>query len=247
MIRKLGDSAWATPAELQHYLETGGLPGICFRRDSEIRRQLFEQHLDTLLGRDLQYLYETSVSQNTLQTLYSMIIVNQGRPLHFTALARELSLSAPTIKKIIRAFEGLFLLRELNQTYFAEDLGLAHFAMTKTGKLVQSRSIRSEVLSLIYGELRFQAYFYPKGTLSLSSYTTRGGADVPFVLSSDTKKECLGITVDLDSHVTEKSLKSLTSFKKKAPPHAKVIALHQGQNPYIASNQTPCIPISWIF
>jgi hypothetical protein len=86
---------WATERENMHHLDSGGLPGICFRRDRSVRNQLFSVHLDTILGRDLQSLYGSRIPLEKLKRLYGEISKIQGLPVNELALARQIGATAP--------------------------------------------------------------------------------------------------------------------------------------------------------
>jgi len=212
LLTRLKKRKWLSEGETQHYLETGGLPGICFRRDPMVRKRLFDQHLDTLLGRDLHLVSATTLRQEQLRMLLQILASQQGQSTNFASIAREVGTSAPTAKKAINSLESLFLIRPHGNTYFVEDQGLANFATEG-----RYRSTRSPLLGLIYHELRTQLGLAPKLELKLAAFETRGGAHVPFVLTSTNAKKAItiGITIDTGNTVTEKSLKGLEVIKKK--------------------------------
>ena len=163
LLERMRKRKWVRRSDVEHYSQGGGLPGICFRRDPVIRKRLFDQHLDTLLGRDLLLVSSTTLRQEQLRSLFQLIASQQGQPINIASMAREVGTSAPTAKKALNAFESLFLIRQHGRTYFVEDQGLASFATEG-----RYRTLRAPVLGLIYHELRVQLGVEPDLQLKLT-------------------------------------------------------------------------------
>lgn len=241
LLQALADARQSSLSELEAYEKTGGLPGICFRRVESIRERLLNQHLDTLFGRDIHMVLNTSMSLDQLRRLFFLISSSQGVPIQYSSLAREAQVSAPTIKKTLNAFEALYLIRKLEDVYFVEDSALA-----RLGKIYDYYSHRSIELALVYRELRCQLGYEPNMGYQLSRFSTRGGAEVPFLLRHS-EKDLIAITVDSGNQVSEKSLKSLGVLQKSTKQRILPIALHFGDQAYLATRDVPCIPVHWIF
>ncbi|MDR3607352.1 MAG: hypothetical protein P4M08_08225 [Oligoflexia bacterium] len=71
-------SSMAKPSSFESYLARGGLPGICFFREAQVRRDRFEAHLDTLLLRDLQLVLQTTTTGTQLKNLVRFLVPNEG-------------------------------------------------------------------------------------------------------------------------------------------------------------------------
>lgn len=242
VLRLLKREAWCSTNQAEAFLESGGMPGVCFRRDPTIRRRAWSAHLDTVLSRDLQLLVATRVSLPTLRDLFSELARTQGEPVNQAALARRAGVSAPTLKQLLRGFEGLFLIRAHGKTYYCEDPGLATYAAGGLNVL----SSRANLLRLCFFELHAQLRYQFDPGSRMTEFRTRGGAHAPFVIEVPGKGR-LGIGVDPGPVSTDKTLRSLTTLAK-ARPGTRVLAIHQGQEAYLSPRAgTPCIPWTWIF
>jgi predicted AAA+ superfamily ATPase len=242
LIRTLSKEEWCKNSHLDHYLDCGGMPGVCFKRDKGIRSRAWSAHLDSVLGRDIQLIRATQVSLSSLRELYFALSRQQGEPLNVSALARMIGVSAPTLKQLLSSFESLFLIRKHGDTVYCEDQGLATFAAGGRGAV----SAKTNLLRLVFSELHAQLRYLhdPRGTLA--EFKTRGGAYVPWIVDVPELGR-LAITADASPRVSDKSLQSLTAFRKRRPD-VRVLAIHQGREGYLsAKNAVPCIPVNWIF
>lgn len=239
-LQRLKNHAWASPAQLKYFLETGGLPGICFKREGAIRSSLFENHLDTLLGRDIHLVRKTSLSVSKLRLILTELAKNQGLPCHPSSLARIVGCSAPTLTAILQALESIFLIRSYGKTYFIEDAGLSYFLSPLGASLT-----RWDMIRCLYHELRAQLFYQLKNELTMRSYQTRGGIDIPFLLEFKTGEK-IAINVDEENIPSDKTLKGLTWLKRKIP-NLMPIVLCQTNQATITKTGTLILPWSWIF
>jgi len=240
LLNHLEERSWATRAQIDDYLKKGGMPGICFRREEEIRRRTWSAHLDTVLSRDLQLLRTTDISLIQLRALFSELARQQGEPINQSALARKIRVSAPTLKQLLMIFEALFLVRQHGNGYYCEDTGLACFAAG--GKDHLSSTVLMSMF--VFSQLKAEINYVHTVSARMSEFRTRGGAWVPFVINIP-EFGTLALTIDPDQVVSSKSLQSLTAFSKKNAKCVK-IAIHQGKNGYLSSTGIPCIPWTWI-
>ena len=72
-LDKMKSASWASEEKISYYFQTGGLPGICCRRDSKIRHELMKAHLETLLARDIHFIKKTTLPFNKLLNLVEEI------------------------------------------------------------------------------------------------------------------------------------------------------------------------------
>ncbi len=231
-------SIWCSLAMIQTHLQLGGVPGICFKRDSVLRGDLFEQHIDTLISRDLPMLYETRVSAAKLKLILKELTLIQGLDWSVEKCARRVGISGPTLRQLLLAFEGLFLIRRVRDRVYLEDGGISNFIVPNENLLPQQ-----VFRSFIYRELlAIIRYRYPR-SVEINDYTTRGGIDIPFVV--DIGSVSIGITVDEGGQASEKSLKSLARFHKTKKT-SKCVAFHCGEEAYFASNGVWCLPITYL-
>ena len=203
----------------------GSLPGICFIRDAAIRAQKLESQIETILTRDLRLLIETTLSLETLIRVLSVLALQQGQPLEFADLARKTRVSVPALRRLMDAFESLFLIWRLpcyggekRPSLFFEDCGEAYH-------LTDSRiDENAKWTATVVSQLR--AVFDiplsgPDGSIArLSQFRTRGGVYIPLVISR--KNRCLGVIPILESKPTAAELGSARSFLK-ASQNSRVI------------------------
>lgn len=240
LLKNAKQAAWATPAQREHYATSGGLPGICFRRDAAVRGELHEQHLDTLLRRDIHLVRQMRLSYQQLRDLMTALAGIEGLPANLSHLSRQTGCSMPTIKSTLQALEGLFLVRPYGKTWFIEDAGLAHHlrggGMTNT---------RMTMIREVYRELRLQHSLYVRHDAVMRPYLTRGGIDVPFLFDfKDGVK--LAILIDAGEWPSEKSLKSLTWMRKRFEK-LRALILTSGTEGLAISRDCITMPIGWIY
>jgi len=225
---------------IEKQFTSGGLPGICFIRSHAQRENSFRNHVATLIERDLPLVRETKTPPSLILELLRQLVTELGQPISFAPLARRLRLSAPTVKSLLYALEGLFLIRSHGKCYFFEDLGIANWlhpiAMGERGK--------SE-LAWIFNELRAQATYRQSDILSFSEYRTRADAHVPFVFQLR-DGNTLGITYDPGEYPSEKSIKSLHSLRKKSKRRFVGLLLHSGGRAWEQAPNYFCMPYHWI-
>jgi len=223
-----------------HYLNYGGMPGICFKRDAGVRRRMRESHLETVLMRDLQHLVRTRVPYIKLRSLLQILAQAQGEPVSHRYLARRVQVSAPTVIQLLTAFVDLFLIKPHGKSYYFVDCGMAsHLGASRVENPLfhMERWVHSELLAQLTYHHRAGFEFYP--------FTTRGGARVPFVVELEGRPP-VAIVVDPSTGASEKSLKSLTAFRKSKRTAVTCVVLHAGTNAYESSSGVACIPYPWI-
>jgi predicted AAA+ superfamily ATPase len=98
-------------ASVGEYLQRGGLPGLFAVREASARAQRFETQIETLLERDLRLLTETSLPFRSLRRLLVELAMTQGSPLDWADVSRRARISAPTVRKLVEAFESMYLVR----------------------------------------------------------------------------------------------------------------------------------------
>jgi predicted AAA+ superfamily ATPase len=210
------------------HIKLGGLPGVCFARDQNIRNQKLESYLETILLRDLQLIVQTTLAYSNLKNLVAQIALKQSEPVDFSELARQTGISTITVKKLLAALQGLYLIREIpglgdikKSCFYLEDSGLAQHLMSGW------QNPRQDLFRLLHANLRQQ--FYGRLELGMATqvfhYQTRGGASVPLVFR--TPKGTIAYSGILERQVTSSVLLSAKSFLKKFPQSIVFIA-HQG-------------------
>ncbi|QQR79796.1 MAG: ATP-binding protein [Deltaproteobacteria bacterium] len=243
LIDLLKKRSWASEEKIDHYQKTGGLPGICFRREESVRFDFYSSHLETLLGRDIQLIRKIQLSVSKLISLLTEIAKRQGLPINFSELARIVGTSIPTVKSALDVMEGVFLIRPYGDTWFLEDSGLSHFLAPQ--KDIANQTTRWEMLKLCYLELRAQVSYGLKHEVGMKPYKTRGGIDIPFLIESKSG-ERLAIVIEEENLPSNKALKSLSWFGKHSKNTTPLILLNS-HKPFISSTGILCLPWTWVF
>lgn len=238
-------AAWASRKHFKRkgaedYMCLGGLPGVCFKRESQVRQRMQEAHLETLLMRDLQMLIKTRIPYTKLRTLLSALALAQGQSLSLSDLGRRVQLSTPTVIQLLGAFEALFIIRSHGKSWFLSDCGMAHFLGVGA---IENPLFHME--RFIFQELHAQLNYLHKARFRLYPHLTRGGARIPFVVELE-GLPTVAVVADPTDGASEKSLKSLTWFSKKHRRPVIPLVLHRGTKGYRASTSAICLPYEWI-
>ncbi len=228
-----------TPEQILTYIQKGGMPGICFLRSSAARNELWRAHLETVLDRDLNLILSSKFSFEKKEQLLRLLYEDPSNPKDYALLARLLSSSQPTVKALISAYEGLFLIRRHGPYFFPEDAGLAH---TLAPDILNERL--NLLLRYTYSRLLALTHYEMRGESKLQHFRTKGGAEVHFVLS--TPSAVFGFVVDAGDGASEKSLKSLGSLGKTLKKRFIPCVIHMGKKAYLSSRTVFCIPWTWL-
>ncbi len=200
------------------YLQKGGLPGVFAVRDIGIREQKLETQLATMLDRDLKLILQTTLPYATLRLLLATLAKMQGLPIDLANLSRQSRISVPTIRKLLIAFESMFLIRilqtrgtEAKPIIFLEDQGEASFLMAG-----QHHDL-GDLLRFCFANLRTQLIYRSELKTEFFQYRNRGGAHVPLAaqINTGTKRFYLGFIPVLGMTPTQHDLGSAYSFLRK--------------------------------
>ena len=172
--------------DIDTYLEKGGLPGICFIRDDKVRDSKIAEQLNTILDRDVRMIYPTSLSFNQLLDFLAELAKSEGQPIKHSSIARQVGISEATQKKLLYAFESVFLIRRLE--IFGGRRGFVVYLEDQAEcAYLQGRS-RDEQLNfegLLYRNLRAQ-FRYAIGLKTREfQYLSRGKARIPFAFECE--------------------------------------------------------------
>lgn len=222
--------------QIDQYLLRGGLPGVFAIRDEAVRSQRFETQLETLLDRDLRLVSETTLDFRALKRVLQYLAQVQGTPLDLAKTSRAVRISPITLKKIITAFESIFLIRtitsegsERKPAIFFEDQGEA-------SHLQQSKGLEQENFDrFVFANIRTQLAYRPELKLSLTQYRNRGGAFIPFIIR--TPGAALGILPILEENPSKQALSSAVSFLKKNQNAKVLFVTKQKRDLVLAKNQ----------
>jgi predicted AAA+ superfamily ATPase len=238
----LNDAPYFKTEEFNKYLVQGGLPGIFSVRDPAIRKQRFDTQIDTLLERDLRLVIETTISLRNLRVLLTLLANNQCEPFELSSISRKSSISVPTLKKLIAAFEAMYLIRlvptegtEKKPVIFFEDQGEASYLTeNKYDDLTQ-------LTRFLYANLRVQFHYRPELECKIFQFRNRGGAFLPLCFRSNEGE--LGIIPIHDENPGEASLATARSFLNTYSK-AKVLFVHLGENDQVLSSRMRVLGVS---
>lgn len=200
------------------YLTKGGLPGIFSIRDVAIREQKFETQLNTMLERDLKLLLATTLSYSSLRLLLSVLAQRQSQVIDLTFLSRQTHISVPTIKKLLIAFESMFLIRilktegtEAKSVVFFEDQGEASYLVNGNNDDL------TNLLRFCFANFRVQFKYRSEIKSDFFQYRNRGGSHIPLAVHVGFEKEksTLGFVPILGSTPTQHDFAGAYSFLKK--------------------------------
>ncbi len=227
---------------IEKYFEQGGLPGLCFIRDRKLRESKIDEQMRTLLDRDLRMLHKTQLPYAELRGLCSALADQQGEPLDITELRRKSGVSVPTIKKLLYAFEAMFLIRTLlmeggrkGPVVFFEDMAEAESLRTNAS------SLRQKIAHFCFTQFRAQFDYRLGDRIVPFCYQTRGGARVPLAYRGSTG--ALGIIPLEKADEAGSFLASANSFLKTYN-NSKVILVHAGAEKSLIQPRLAMLPLA---
>jgi predicted AAA+ superfamily ATPase len=176
---------------IHQYENSGGLPGICFIRDSRLRDLRMQEYFSTILDRDLREVCQTNLPYSQIFDFLKTLAEVQGEPIDHTFLRSRTQISVLTQKKILAGLESVFLIRLLKieggrkgfvcflEDHF-ESLSLANQALNQQQHFTQ----------LLYRNVRAE-FFYSLGkSFRIFHYLTKHNTTLPFAIQVN--EGCLG-------------------------------------------------------
>lgn len=240
----LSAASHCTGAAIQKTLSHGGLPGIFAVRDAGVRAQRFETMLNTLLERDLQLILKTTLSYSSLRGLLGALALGQCQPIEWSTLSRQARISVPSLKKLIQAFEAMYLIRQIptegserKPVLFFEDQGEAtHLASNRYDDSTQ-------LLRFLYSELRHQTHYRPEVGASIFQFRNRGGALVPLCFRAG--HSVLGIIPILSENPHPSALATARSFLRTYP-ESKLLYVHTGSGDRMIESRVRSLGVRYL-
>jgi predicted AAA+ superfamily ATPase len=237
----------AKVADFEAYLQLGGLPGIAFFRSAEVRADRWQSQIDTLLNRDLRLVQNTTLSYQALRDLLEYLATRQGKPFEIKDAVSFCQISSVTIKKLLFAYESLFLIRVMScrgdqkkSTYFFEDQGFASW-IGRTGH--RGLDQPTDMIRGLYANLRQELHYRPEENGRIYQFRTKNDVEVPLVF--DSMKVKVGIVATLDSELRSKTLATALAFIKKNRGFKCVIA-YRGKEAIARSEDLFLVPFAWL-
>ena len=169
------------------YLELGGMPGLCFVRDSQARSRLLQDILRTLLDRDLRLVYETSLPFNEIFNLCCELARTPLQPFSVTQVSRATGLAPRTIQHLLQAFESIFLIRRIPLEGGGRNGYLIWFEDQFEQNFLANHRLSDleKKVGLLYRNARAQFEYRLGATPYYFHFRTRGGAVIPLAIRTD--------------------------------------------------------------
>lgn len=228
------------------YLTKGGLPGIFAIRDAAIREQKFETQLNTMLERDLKLVVPTTLPYSSLKLLLTALAQRQSQTIDLTSISRQIHISVPTIKKLLMAFEAMFLIRilktegtEAKSVIFFEDQGEATYLVNG------NMDDLTNLVRFCFANFRAQFKYRSEIKSEFFQYRNRGGAHIPLALhvAFEKEKSTLGFVPILGSTPGPHDLASAYSFVKKYTT-AKILFVTRKDTDRCLSEKMRIVPVA---
>ncbi len=207
-----GQEGVINTAQFMTAVTLGGLPGICFVRDSEARYALFQGWLETLLYKDLLLF---KIPQFNADRAYQVLEACARLHLpNLTELSRHLEMDPRRIKHYIEAFKAVFVLYELPP--FRGSSGKARFCLFDSGVATHlGASLETAVLVRLINDLYsgFESRGLKKPTIHC--YRTLAGSRLDLVIQQALVP--VGILVRDSEQMHPFGLRGPTAFTRKYP------------------------------
>lgn len=217
------------------YLTHGGLPGICFLREKSFRNGQMKSHIETLLQRDIYQISETTASYDSMFLLLQYLASHQGKSFVLKEAATYSRLSQVTVKKIISAFEGLFLIRRMvgfgfknSPRFFLEDQGMAHYLAPVSNDQRMLRWILSQTFGNCHYSYMNQyqlGYFESKYSNEVPVVIKLGDQKLGFLFedSESPSSNILKVAKEFTTHETNTKLLILGEYKQIVPLDSNIL------------------------
>lgn len=199
--------------QFEVYLENGGLPGLCFIRENELRRRaLFDLH-DLILTRDLELVADIRINLPTIKKWLSYVTKLGFSPYNASEVKRILGLAPQTQKKLLHALESIFLIQRIAVPERKKEIILLEDQMEEFvyGGATQEPIKRLE--TAVFRNIRTQFAYRLSNEIVYESYLTRDNARVAIVIRE--QATTLGLIVTTGEHPTLSEVRSANSFLRK--------------------------------
>lgn len=227
---------------IQKYLQNGGLPGICFLREDSHRFNKLKSHIETLLQRDIQLIIKTTASYIALYDLLVYLAENQGQTFSLKESSSKCRLAQNTVKKLLEAYEALFLIRRVPglgfrtaPTFFLEDQGMAHYLISNKKSQYLSRFLFSQIFANVH-------YSYPS-KYQVGHFEYKSGSKIDLVVKLDDGD--IAFIYENAETLSTKSMKLANHFLSDHPRGRVILLSDTDRAMKLASNMVS-LPLNWI-
>jgi uncharacterized protein len=242
------------PSELQRkdYLARtarGGYPEARRRESPQRRHRFFESYLADLLGRDVKQVADIGRSGD-MRRLIALLAAQTGGLLNVNRLARDLSISAPTVRSYIDILETVYLIRLIpawsaSRSIAAPkvifvDPGLAGYL---TAGATTDASLGGQLENFVLGELARQLT-WSATPARLHHYRDRDQYEVDGVLE-DNAGQIIGVEVKAAETVRAGDFRGLRRLQRRLGDRFRAgFVLYCGTESLSFGDGLTCLPIS---
>lgn len=236
----------------------GGLPRIYLSETNEQRQLRLEEHLQALIQRDL---IETLRMAKYLdfEKLLRMLSLQTGQLLKVSSLAKELQLTAATVKRYLTVAEESFVVDRLPPFFsnqrkslikepkvYLRDMGLCNYLSRKASiELLDQPNLGHEAENFVHTILN-QASALSQTRIEQYFYRTTEQDEVDFVLQENAHAP-LPIEVKYQERVTSSDYKALLRFMQEEKLNfGVVVSKNRFEQVQVDEKQIAILPL-WFF
>jgi predicted AAA+ superfamily ATPase len=210
----------------KHWLR-GGFPDSLLAKSDAMSQQWLNDFIRSYVERDMELLFGISISNSTLQKLWTMVAHTSGNVWNAETYARSIGVTAPTILRYIDYMEGSFMIRRLQPWFqntkkrlvkspkvYVRDTGILH-------QLLHIHSYDSLLSNPIVGA-SWEGYVVEQIAQNISTdlqlyyYRTQDGAECDLVLVKGiTPVACIEIKHSNAPTVSKGFFNSIDDLKAK--------------------------------
>lgn len=243
--RRIFDRQSAIRSEnLVRFMGFGGLPGIGFSRNRQFFGNKYRTHLETLLQRDLQFVYKSTAPYSSSLALLRYLALNQGKSFVLKEAASFARLAQNTVKRLIEAFEGLFLLRRVPGTdfvssphFYLEDQGCSSYLL-KDAELKESFVPR-----FLFSQVFPNIHYTFLDSYQIGHFETKSGKKLPLVCT--TSKGTLGFLYEPTEVISSKTHRLSEMFLSESKDRHLII-LNASSSALKLEKNLIQMPLQWI-
>lgn len=212
-------------SSIDEYLVLGGLPGLIHEKTIDDKMRMLESIAETYLLKDIKSLIKEENVRAFNQLLY-LLAQHQGSVLPSSNLAREISLSEPTIKKHLTILSQTYVCYEVDsfsknlanelkksKKYYLYDLGMRNLLLKDFSTTKDRSDIGVLAETFIYHHLRYQL----KPNMEIRFWRNKVGDEVDFIVLKDRKPCPIEVKTTLKIAQITKGMKIfITHYKPKS-------------------------------
>jgi predicted AAA+ superfamily ATPase len=165
------------------YQKNGGLPGISLIRNEKVRTQKIRDQLQTILDRDLREIVSTRFSYSQILEFTESIAFQEGIPFSYTQLLKDTGVTSVSAKKLISAFESVFLIR-LMKVEGGKKGFIFYFEDQAEAKFLSANKLDPSIYynGFLFRNIRAEFTYSEEHSFRFFHYLTRHNTTLPFAV-----------------------------------------------------------------